>query len=245
MNAFSLAKRSDLPESTAGMIKDHWKVLEHVDRDTGKVTRSYSYKRYPCTRVLLTSKVAKQFTGWVLIEKDLRNVLIWLKKIASEKEDFDQRKAARFVITKDKEKLHLLKGLFVASLTFYGKCFTKCDGRPVKLVPAQLDIRFRPIHEECMQYRHQFAAHSGEAKLEFADAALVFPKKFRTGVQPRIYRELYQPVDGWLSSNDELFIDLVEHARGVVNAKIGKLYDKLLEEEGIPIALAAWKLSAR
>lgn len=34
---------------------------------------------------------------------------------------------------KDPSKMNIVKGLFIAALTFYGKCFTTCEGRKTKL----------------------------------------------------------------------------------------------------------------
>jgi hypothetical protein len=42
-------------------MKDEWAVKEILQADTGKVERIYTYKRKPCNRVVLKSKLALQF----------------------------------------------------------------------------------------------------------------------------------------------------------------------------------------
>ena len=46
-----------------------------------------------------------------------------------------------FAQGKDRGKYVLIKGLFVAALTFYGKCFSRCEGRRAQMDRNQLDKR--------------------------------------------------------------------------------------------------------
>lgn len=211
-----------------------WCVKEIIEPASGKVHRFYSYKRKPCRRVLLSSRLTDQLSGYVLIEKDLRNVLVWLKEIEKLHVDAISVKGRRFARSLDRERYNLIKGLFVAALTFYGKCFSKCEGRPVKLERVQLNSRFHTLHDDCISYRHNFAAHSGAKKLEFVEIALVLPQKLKPGIEPRIYRELYQPDLLWPSDGEIPLVDLVEHVRSIVNEKIDRLEKKIFEEEVLP-----------
>lgn len=223
-------------------VTDDWSVSEFLDRASGKVYRRYTYKRKPCIRVVLNSRLSQQLAGWTLIEKDLRNVAVWLKEIESRHKEAPKRKGESFGIGRDRETYNLIKGLFVAALTFYGKCFSKCEGRPVKLERAQLEERYRVLHDECISYRHNFAAHSGAAKIESVEIAVVLPEKFRSSVSPRIYHELSQPDLAWPSGDDEVsFQKLVEHARDIAGAKITRLSDKILHEEVLPKGYDYWR----
>lgn len=222
-------------------MTDEWSVSEFLDATSGKVYRRYTYKRKPCIRVVLDSKLSQQLAGWTLVEKDLRSVAIWLNEIASRHTEAPKRKGESYGFSRDRETYDLIKGLFVAALTFYGKCFSKCEGRPVKMERAQLEERYRALHDECISYRHNFAAHSGAAKIERVEIAVVFPEKLRPGVSPRIYQELFQPDLAWPSSDDEVtFQQLVEHARDIAKAKISRLSDKILEEEVLPKSFGYW-----
>lgn len=225
-------------------MTDVWSVREFLDKTNGKVYRQYTYKRKPCIRVVLNSKLSQQLAGWTLIEKDLRNVGVWLNEIASRHTEAPKRKGECFEQSRDRETYNLIKGLFVAALTFYGKCFSKCEGRPVKMERVQLKEQFRVLHDECISYRHNFAAHSGAAKIESVEIAVVFPEKYRPGVPPRIYQELFQPDLAWPSGDAEVsFQHLVEHARGIAKAKISRLSDKILREEVLPRGYDYWRKS--
>jgi hypothetical protein len=219
-----------------------WNAKEVIDQTTGKVHRLYTYKRKPCFRRVLNSHLAKQLAGYVLIEKDLRTVGVWLNELDSLHTDGPTRKGEHYKKGIDREKYNIVKGLFVAALTFYGKCFSKCEGRPVKLERAQLDKKFLILHDECISYRHNFAAHSGAAKLEYVEIAVVFPQKPKLGTGPKIYRELFQPDFISPSSPDDVsFNALVEHVKTIVDAKINRLHEKIMKEEVLPMGFDYWK----
>lgn len=218
-------------------IPSGWTSIDYVDKGTGKFHRIYKYKNKPCKSVYLKSRFSEHLAGYALIEKDIRSSLVWLRKIKELVGDYDGKKNGAFSINRDREKFNIVKGLFVASLTFYGKCFSKCDGRPVKLERNQLEEKFRAIHDVAISYRHNFAAHSGAMRLESARIALVVPDKIKHGkeVPTNIYTEINQPDLAWHSKDEELwFIELLEHAQVMVKAKISKLSDKILNEEVLP-----------
>jgi hypothetical protein len=220
-------------------MNDNFAVKEFVEPKTGKVQRTYTYKRRPCHRKLLESRLCSQIAGYCLIEKDLRSVLIWLQEIDRLNNEMHGGveipvgEGTHYSHGTDREKSNLVKGLFVAAITFYGKCFSQCDGRRVKLERTQLDERFRELHDECMSYRHNFAAHSGARKLEQVEIALVYPVKKNKG-EFKVYKELNQPDSLWHFSEETSIVDLVEHGRSVANAKIELLYSKIIKEEVLP-----------
>jgi hypothetical protein len=221
-------------------MSDEYAVKEVVEPRSGKVHRLYTYKRKPCRRVVLDTKLAAQLAGYTLIEKDLRNVLVWLAEIDRLHSDGPTRKADHYATSPDREKYNLIKGLFVAALTFYGKCFSKCEGRPVKLERVQLREEFRVLHDTCMKYRHNFAAHSGAERLEHVEIVVVLPLQAKKAVLPNLYREIFQP-DLLSPSNGELKLsELIEHVREVVIAKIDLLSKKILKEEVLPMGYEYW-----
>ncbi len=202
--------------------------------------RLYSYKRKPCRRVVLTSRLAEQLAGYSLIEKDLRSGIAWLGEVDELHTEGPTRTNERFARGTDRKKYTIIKGLFVAALTFYGKCFSKCEGRPVKLERAQLVESFRETHDTAIRYRHNFAAHSGAEKLESVEIALVLPLKAKTNVMPKLYRELFQPDLLSASAGDVSFKDLFEHARAIAVSKMELLSVKILEEDVLPKGRAHW-----
>lgn len=223
-------------------MTDDFSVAEFIDAESGRAYRIYKYKRGDCRRVLLDSRLCGQLAGYSLIEKDLRSVRIWLDEIDKRHTDRPNQKREIHRRSADRANYNLIKGLFVAALTFYGKCFSKCEGRPVKLERAQLDERFCVLHDECIAYRHNFAAHSGAKKLEHVEIALVSPVKYRGNVPFRVYRELAQPDLFWSLPGELALVDLVEHARAIAVAKIELLTKKIQDEEIVPNAARYWRV---
>ena len=90
-------------------MTNDWSVNEFLDKASGKVYRRYTYKRKPCIRVVLNSKLSQQLAGWTLIEKDLRNVGVWLKEIESRHKEVPKRKGESFGHSRDRETYNLIK----------------------------------------------------------------------------------------------------------------------------------------
>lgn len=222
------------------MADDQFEAREYLDRFTGKAYRIYTYKRRPCVRIELTSRLAEQMAGYAMIEKDLRSALSWLDEIERRHVEQGTDKAKSFDRAKDRDNYNIVKGLFVALLTFYGKCFSKCEGRPVKLERAQIAARLHKLHDECIEYRHNFAAHSGAKKIEHVEIALVYPSKFKKEVNFKIFRELHQPDLFWPKSGEASLRELLEHARKKAIAKMDLLSKKITNEEIIPHADKYW-----
>lgn len=207
----------------------HFTKHHYIDRDSGEVRRKYAYKRRPCNRLVLTSKVAATLAGYTLIEKDLRSCLEWLDEIERR---HDERPAhgGKFGHGKDRSNYVIIKGLFVATLAFYAKCFTRCEGRKLKLDRAQLDEAFHASHDAYMSYRHNFAAHSGAERLEAAHVVAVFPDPKKGRFPMKIFRELNQP-DVLFDESDTGFRALIAHVKTLVDAKIDQLTRKVQNED--------------
>jgi len=221
-------------------MREDWTLKEIVEPKTGKTHRLYWYKGRLCKRVPLDTPIARQLAGYALIEKDLRSALVWLEEIDRIRGDdaaLDQRGSRNSV---DRQRYNLVKGLFVAALTFYGKAFAQCEGRRVKLERRQIDPAFHETHDDAILFRNNFAAHSGAKLLERAEVALVLPSKAKAGVMPRIYREMSQPDFMMTRKGDKSIAELIEHVRQLPLAKIGQLSDKILTEEVLPKGYKYW-----
>ncbi len=55
-----------------------WKVEEILNPFTNKLENLYYYQNYKALRIKLDSKIASNYAGWVLLEKDIRNIRTWL-----------------------------------------------------------------------------------------------------------------------------------------------------------------------
>lgn len=61
--------------------EDGWDVHEILDPNQIKIITKYFHKRKRAPRIELKDKISQQLAGYTLIEKDLRNVLVWLEEI--------------------------------------------------------------------------------------------------------------------------------------------------------------------
>jgi len=218
--------------------KDQWTTKAIVEPNTGKYYRKYFFKNQPAHRIVIDTPKAVILAGYRLIEKDLRCAIMWLSHIKEQlKDEPSFIDPIGSVETPNKEIFTIMKGLFVASLTFYGKCFATCEGRKVKLEKTNLDRKFQEEHANAIEYRHNYAAHSGAKKLEQAVTILALDKKKESN--PYFGHELYQPD---LISLDDLkrFVRLFEHAKDLTDKKIELLSDKVYEEDILPKGSDYW-----
>ncbi len=211
-------------------LTDEWSKRTVLDAKSGRAYNVYYYKRKKAVRIELKSPKAKVLAGYVLIEKDLRSAIFWLEQIVeimSSYEKFTDSKG-HVKATYDREKFNLVKGLFVAALTFYGKSFSTCEGRRVKLEKKNLEEGFWSEHNHAIGFRNNFAAHSGAEKIE--EAAVVVAVPIKKGVIPHMAKELKQP-DTITHNGIVEFLKLFNHARDFAVNKIETIEQKIYEEE--------------
>ena len=213
----------------------HGYEIKEIVLKTGRVIRKYNFKNKQAYRVLLTSKISLRLAGFALIEKDIRNIISWLDYIDTLYKD-DSVKGV--IIASDRSKFNIVKGLYIAFLSSYGKCFTKCKGRNAKLEKSNIDDKYHQLHEELMRQRHNYVAHSGDDKVENSAIALVFPQQRNAMDKVELFTELFQPdfMDGF---NDTEIMELVHHIHSFVKSKITELTQKIMEEE-IAIRSLMW-----
>ncbi len=219
-----------------------WSLKQIVASATGTRITQYFYKGRKCKRIQLEGHLARQAAGYTLIEKDLRSVQAWLRRIEELHPQPEGRPDyERYYKRTDSEVADLVKGLFVASLTFYGKCFTRCSGRRVKLERRQLEDNFRGTHDDFMRYRHSFAAHSGADNFEHAKVAIALPPRKRTPRLPKIYTELTQPDAVAISSDSELgFLQLVQHVHAIACEKRNAVLQKIWRDDVLAKGAEYW-----
>lgn len=178
-----------------------------------------------------------------MIERDLRMVQEWLEKIdVLSKDQINQGKEGWRLTEKPDPDHNLALGLFVAALTFYGKCFSECEGRRVRLNRNLVPFEFRETHDLVMKLRHNFAAHSGADRFENVHVALVLnPKRKYRNDKPALVRELIQP-EVWVSfdRDERSFFKLVDRVRTMVLGKLDEVNDKIFREEINPKGLDYW-----
>ncbi|EJL6260984.1 hypothetical protein RUK17_003481 [Vibrio cholerae] len=213
-------------------LGDGWSKVTVLDPETSDFYNRYYYKRVKAKRIEITTPKAQVLASYTLIEKDLRSVAVWLNEIESMMKadvkltkDPKHRKSGH-----DRTRYNLIKGLFVAALTFYAKCFATCEGRKVKLEKKNLDDDFQKKHQLVIDLRNNFAAHSGAEKVEKVKVVLALDTKRRKGAVPYFTRELGQP-DSYTLENIADFRCLVEHVKSLVDEKINTLNKKVLQDD--------------
>jgi hypothetical protein len=216
-----------------------------IDQSTGKSHTVYYYKRKLVPQVRLNGTLSEQVAGYALIEKDLQNALRWYKKLTELVEPFRSKRGEKYTVGTNRDVFDVAKGLFVAALTFYGKCFTQCEGRRAQLNRSMLASELRGTHDNYMLYRNSFAAHSGREKLEHAAASLLLHPKKKKQLVPRLVVNRYQP-DFILSTDGEPGLsELIVNAISVANDRHDRVTRRLMETEVMPKGLDHWYRQAK
>jgi|SRR5690554_749592 len=217
------------------VMSDGWTIIETFIPGKG-LSNEYLYEEKPAPSVQMTDKISEQYGAYSLIEKDLRSVIIWLDEIEKlAPEDLDR--------WKNPAKMNLVKGLFVAALTFYGKCFTSCEGRGVKLEKSMIDPEYLDLHDHIMKLRHNFAAHSGAENFEEVKVSLALHPSKKSAMKPQLYSELSQP--DYLIGEDVPFKALAESIRKKVFEKRARVGDTVLERVVLPKGKMYWYKKAK
>ncbi|WP_272682775.1 hypothetical protein [Providencia sp. PROV119] len=187
--------------------------------------------------VYLEHHLCNQYSAYRLIEKDIRSILSWLKTMHEiiSSEEFISRATTP-------EKMDLIKALFISSVTFYGKCFTRCEGRRIKLEEKNfVDEKYKEIHSSIMDIRHNLAAHSGKAGYEKARVALILHPR-GLDIKPELFVEMMQAnyiTDKGDIENDE-FYQLALSLQNKLIEKITILDEKILNEVVRPKGQEYW-----
>lgn len=213
-----------------------WTVQEIISRGM-RHHRRYFLNRRQAFRFEMKGHLQDQWAGLSLIEKDLRNVSIWYRSILkmAPKERIDIGS-----FSQDRETGMMMKGLYVACLASYGKCFSTAEGRKVKLDRSYVDEKFRELHDDTIHLRNNFAAHSGTDSYESVKIALVLPPKKEMHWGPLLFVELLQ-VDGAFQQDGELSLaDLADNVAERVRVKMDKIREKILVEEVLPKGPDYW-----
>ena len=121
----------------------------------------------------------------------------------------DDRYSNKTII--DEETHSIVKSLFFSSIIFYDKCFTKAEGRGIKLNRRIVSLEYRNTHDKIMDYRNTLAAHSGEGKWDTGTVKLILHPKPRDDFGPLIRAELnrLEFVDD--RSEEQNFLLLIQH----------------------------------
>ena len=217
------------------VMSDGWTIVENFIPGISRHNEYYfDGKRAPAVR--MTDKISAQYGAYTLIEKDLRSVIFWLSEIEKLKPEIEDR-------WKSPEKMNLIKGLFVAALTFYAKCFTSCEGRKLKLEKKMIDEEYHSIHDQVMSLRHNYAAHSGAENFEDVQISLALHPSKKSDMKPNLYSELLQP--DYVTNEELAFKSLAESLQQKVLRKRNAVGETVLEKVVAPKGKLFWYKKAK
>lgn len=210
-----------------------WKVEDKLNVETNKVENEYYYKTEKAIRLKLESRIAQQYSGWILIEKDIRNIMSWLKlfiDVVKEINNGEIPEASQMRSGAFPEKNDLAKGLLIAIVTVYGKLFSQAEGRKVKLeknIYADSEAKLN-IHESILELRNKYAAHGGAHEYEYVNIAVLLDSNRERNTLPAITKELSQP-ESFNYRDIPLFNEMLVTLKEYANNKIVIIGDKVMD----------------
>lgn len=199
---------------------DWWQKVSTTKN--GKLVYEYHYQNKSSKRAIvfeIDTKIAKQYSGYSLIEKDLRDILLMIEEY--KKISIDEKLSSNGI---------LQKALIKAIIITYGKCFAETNGR-IKLEKSKIFTREKDVeeHEKIMNVRHEYIAHAGSSGFEHCKCVLLFPSetKYAKGhlIEVNMAAELSQVITN--KNINEIIIHLTEKVHKWVKEKIKSL-NKLL-----------------
>jgi len=208
-----------------------WEVEEITNRLNGVEKTVYYYKNIPARKIPLKGKAVTKMAGYTLISVDIKMILCWLQMIIDEYNKMGVNKLKQTTVhispKVSREKFDYLKALTVASFSFYGKLFTKADGRKIKLDRNLFNdsAELLPMHNELMTLRHNYVAHSGKENIEFVEVSLMLDSNKKRNTMPLIVRTMNQP-DAFNNEFLNDFKNICNFLLKKVESKISLLTDK-------------------
>lgn len=212
-------------------------VERKVDQKTGEPSVFYLLNGTLVSKIDICGAFAERLSGLSLIQKDLTNAKQWalqarqLTLASVSKTELSNDAEMKYTLNADRETYDHVKGLFVAALVFYGKAFTEAAGRKAQVERDWLSAEFRDIHDYYMSLRHNFAAHSGDLKFEYARSSILLMPEGKNATSLRLVTNRIQPDAAISMADEEKFEDLIDH--------VMKIVDKKYEEKGQQIIKAA------
>ncbi|HHF0505211.1 TPA: hypothetical protein ACPHRY_004578 [Vibrio antiquarius] len=218
------------------------------DDQTGKASARLTYKRKPLYSVPLTGRIPSQIAGYSLINKDLKNARQWAYtaiSMTNAAHSHAQVTKGNYFLSQDREQFDMIKALFIASLTFYAKAFTKCEARNAKLARKDLSNDFREDHDFYMNLRNKYVAHSGSEDLESAQPHMLLSPKKNSKFVPRMHIIRSQPDVAISEDEATSFVALIDHVISLVDTKVIKASEKLFEEHIATHSIEFWRTAGK
>lgn len=213
--------------------------VRKLDQATGVVSHAYYWDGQLARKVEISGRLVEQLNGYTLMKKDLDSALTWIRRaeqLATEVRGVDE---SQYTHINDREIGYSVKAFFVASLTFYGKCFTEAAGRRAQASRDWLDQKYRDAHDHFMNYRHNFAAHSGDEGMEYAKTYVLIHPSARM-LLPYLPTARLQPDVALPGVGDIGLAELIENLSVKVVERYDKLVFKIISEHVLPRGPQFW-----
>lgn len=216
------------------IANDDWEVDEIKHRNRGIIEIQYYYKGVPAIHVPLEGGIAIQIAGYSLIKYDLQMILSWLSTVVNEYNIRGIIKTKQTIVNETPEEsreiFEFIKGMMAASFSFYGKLFTKAEGRKVKLERQIFngDKKLTEFHDELILLRNNFSAHSGKERVEYVDVSLELDTIRGRNTRPLLVSSVNQP-NAWNNKFMDDFKNICEYLIAKVDAKTASISSKYFE----------------
>ena len=185
-----------------------FEITSFLEKSTNEIQNRVLFKGKKMDCRILNNPVVESYLGFFSIQSDLKQIQEWLECITTEKQGESTSSIER--------------SLFVSSLTFYWKCFSQTKGRGrAKLSENKISKDLLPAHKFIKELRHNFAAHSGDAKFESGIVLKISDSSKKQRFTPFLLPIHKRPnsLDGMLLNN---FQKLVQNALDNVELSIDK-----------------------
>lgn len=210
--------------------------------DNGQFSRLYRERGILLPKLLLEGFYIEQMKAFYSLDKDLRNILTWVK-IINELNNKNNFQANRYP-GMDNEDAAVFKGLFFAILALYGRCFTGAQNRKFTFDKKHIPDKYREFHDAVMHARHNFAAHKGDFEAENCQIALVLSIRKKVLVRPQFFSELQQPYmdhDFMDNGHENTLVSLCEALRDVIAKKNNYVCTKIIDGFVRTVPPSYWK----
>jgi hypothetical protein len=149
------------------------RIDSHLDGTTGEIIVDYYWKGTNVEKVAVTGGIVRRYAGLTMIQRDLQNAWRWSRYAAELLDGVGLSNTVPFQSIDNRDVGDLIKGLFVAALSYYAKCFNRAEGRRVRLSREMIAKEYQSEHDDFMEYRNTLAAHAGSNELEHVQPYLL------------------------------------------------------------------------
>ncbi len=216
-------------EKILKQLDDGWTRQTFINTDTSTVRVTYLYKgKHPASVIHFHTKKARHLAGYQLIDKDLRDALLWIDHI---NEIAPPSESKKFYTEPDSAN-RIAKGLFKAAVINYIKAYDLGDGRFVSLNKAQLPVKLQAAHTLFYDLRNNYIAHGGLSEFEKCEVTFAIPPrhKLKSNLRfsPRFESNIRQATQIDWEKNE--LQTLISASRVIIEMKIKKLQIDLSKE---------------